>query len=232
MRRGYKVTVAIGPGYEPDAVHTRLRADLARPANDPAKAAAKAMRKASRSVEAFEEQAVRMDAGLPPAEQIMRRACRLERVDCGSDAMPAWVVRFENNAPVQRLARSGLLSAHHVQAAERIVGCYHAAVKPPKMTASYAGVGGASKGPAEWIDVHSDAWRRYREAMANLLDVEQKVVVAVAINETPISVVAQQGLTPFTKGIRMEAAVVMALRLGAERLARHFGLDVGDPLSV
>lgn len=199
----------------------------------------KAYRRAAADVMAPLNEAERLGAALPAVQALLKTSWRIEQaaVPPGEEfveASPAYVVRFDGNAPLERLRRAGVLEDHQVRAAEKVCGLYLAAVKPPKLCASYDGIvsqGGAT--PRPWVEVQSDAWRSLEEALESLLKVESEVVMEVAVYETPIETLASRGgLVRLRDSARAKGAVVQTLSCGLTRLSMHWGLVAGLPHNV
>jgi hypothetical protein len=184
-------------------------------------------------------EAERLGATLPPVRALLQTSWRVEQVDVPAgdafiEALPAYVVKFDGNAPLERLRRAGVLEDHQVRAGEKVCALYLAAVKPPKVTGSYDGViaqGGAA--PRPWVEVQSDAWRQLNEGLAGLLRNEAEAVMEVAVYETTIEVLGRRrSLVRFQERRKAEAGVVQLLSCGLTRLAMHWGLVAGGPHGV
>ncbi|MFN3464733.1 MAG: hypothetical protein ACK4X1_11730, partial [Terricaulis sp.] len=152
-------------------------------------------------------EAERLGAALPPVRTLLKTSWRIELADVPPgeafvEAVPAYVVRFDGNAPLARLRRAGVLQDHQVRAGEKVCALYLAAVKPPKLVASYDGViaqGGAA--PRPWIEAGTDAWRSLEAGLNGLLPEEAEAVMEVAVYETTIETLASRSrpLVRFTK---------------------------------
>lgn len=184
-------------------------------------------------------EAERLGAALPPVRALLKTSWRIEQVEVPVgeefiEALPAYVVRFDGNAPLERLRRAGVLEDHHVRAGEKVCALYLAAVKPPKVTGSYDGIvaqGGAA--PRPWIECGTDAWKSLEKALSSLLPNEATVVLEVAVYETTIEALAKRGgLVNVKKMQKAEGAVVTLLSCGLLRLAMHWGLVAGTPQDV
>lgn len=220
--------------FDPVRAQARLEGALEH-AGDNAKKIERAHRRAKADVAAPIAAAEKLGAALPEMAQLFRASWRVELVDVPvgelfKEAAPAYVVRFVGNSPLERLRRNGLIDAVQVNAGARFVGCWLAAVKSPKVTASYDGViaqGGAA--PAPWVDTSTDAWKRLRAACGALLPVEFEIVRDVTVFETPIEALAERGVVRLRKLPRATGAIVQALSGGLSRLALYWGLDAGAP---
>lgn len=248
------------PSFDPDRAAARLKGALAGAGVESADAVAeieaaaeanakagekttkqqrqvrRAVRRAAADLAQPLAEAERLGAAVPPLRALLQTSWRVERVDVPEgdeyiEALPAYVVRFDGNAPLERLRRAGLLDEAQVAAGAKVVALYLAAVKPPKVTASYDGIiaqGGAA--PRPWVEVGSDAWRTLNAALAALLPGERDVVMEVAVYETTVAVLAKRrGLVRFSKAVKAEAAVAQLLSCGLTRLAAHWGLVAGGP---
>lgn len=199
----------------------------------------RAMRRAAADLLLPIAEAERLGATLPPVRALLKTSWRLEVVDVPQgekfiESRPAWVVRFDGNAPLERLRRAGVLDDHHVRAGEKVCALYLAAVKPPRVTGSYDGIvaqGGAA--PRPWIETGTDAWKHLDAALRELLQTEATVVLEVAVYETPIETLAKRrDLVRLSDTARAKGAIVQSLFCGLSRLSRHWGLDAGQPQNV
>lgn len=199
----------------------------------------KAMRRARADIMLPVAEAEKLGAALPPVRALLKTSWRIEQVDVPAgdefiEALPAYVVRFDGNAPLERLRRAGVLEDHHVRAGEKVCALYLAAVKPPKVTGSYDGIiaqGGAA--PRPWIERGTDAWRSLEAALSSLLPTEATVVLEVAVYETPIETLAKRrDLSKLTDMARAKGAITQTLSCGLVRLAMHWGLVAGQPHKV
>ncbi len=201
---------------------------------------AKADSSVQRRIDEMGKAAAETSAAMPNAFRAVKGSFRIERAATppGYNSAPAWVVRFDGNSPIARLARPARvgdpapLDALHVRAASKLVRLHDRAVKPPAITASYDGPRAVSVGESCWIDVGCDAWAEMNAGLKALLPVERRVVLEVVVYDTPVSVLARSGLVPIAKPIRAEAAIVQTVRLGLERLSFVWGLDAGAPRDV
>ncbi|WP_325059908.1 DUF6456 domain-containing protein [Vitreimonas sp.] len=258
-----KTAAAPVVAYDPDRATARLRGALAgagvetadvlaevesaaKAANDaglkPNKQQRKvkqAVRRAVADIAQPMNEAERLGAALPPVRALLQTSWRVEQVDVPPgeefiEALPAYVVKFDGNAPLERLRRAGVLEDHQVRAGEKVCALYLAAVKPPKVTGSYDGIiaqGGAA--PRPWVEVGSDAWQSLNEALAGLLPNEAEAVMEVAVYETTIETLGRRrSLVRFQERRKAEAGVVQLLSCGLTRLAMHWGLVAGGPRDV
>jgi hypothetical protein len=224
--------------YDASAMSIRAAKNAARAAKlgeaDPATARAILERSAKtvlREADAVIEEARREGAATPSVERAVKTSFRVTVAPTphGSNAAPAWVVRFDGSAPIERLSRGedAPLEPLHVSAARGLAVLHARALAPPALTASYEGP--RARGRAEWADERCDAWDTLRDGLRALLPVEARVVLAVVVYDTPVSDLARHGVVTIRKTIRAEAAIVQTLRLGLERLALTWGLDPGGP---
>lgn len=173
------------------------------------------------------EEARKEGADTPTLERAVKASYRvtLAPTPWDSAAPPAWVVRFDGNGPVMRLANTDppALDQLHLSAARRLAALHHEALSPPAVTASYEGprAGGRAEARSER---RCDAWDEMRDGLRTLLPVEARVVLAVVVWETPIAHLVRGRLVPMAKSVRSEAALVQTLRLGLERLALRWSL--------
>lgn len=218
--------------FDPQRAKARYDGAMAHAGVDPKKQA-RAQRRAKADVMAPIAAAERLGASLPEMATLFRASWRVELVDVPvgemfKEAMPAYVVRFDGNSPLERLRRSGVLDTGQVSAGARFVGCWLAAVKSPKLTASYEGViAQGGQAPAPWIDQSTDAWKRLRAACGALLPIEFEIVRDVTVFETPIEDMARRGVVRVKKLPRATGAIVQALSSGLQRLSGYWGLDGG-----
>lgn len=223
---------AIDVSFDPQRQARRLEGALAHAGDDP-KRRARAERRARADLAAPIAAAERLGASLPEMAQLFRASWRVELVDVPvgelfKEAAPAYVVRFDGNSPLERLRRNQVLDAVQVNAGARFVGCWLAAVKSPKLTASYdAVIAQGGQAPAPWVDTATDAWKRLNGACGALLPVEFEIVRDVTVFETPIETLAARGVVRVRKLPRATGAIVQALSGGLSRLARYWGLDGG-----
>lgn len=198
----------------------------------------RAVRRAVADVVQPMTEAERLGAALPPVRALLKTGWRVEQVDVPEgdefvEARPAYVVRFEGSAPIERLRRAGVLDDGQVSAAAKVCALYLAAVKPPKLTAAYDIVTSqGGKTPRPWVEVGSDAWKRLNEGLSALLPVEAEIVMEVCVYETTIEALASRGLVRFKSAHRAGGAVVQSLSCGLTRLAQHWGLVSGYPQNV
>jgi hypothetical protein len=174
-------------------------------------------------------------AVLPSREALTRGNWSVGLIDAPEgeayrEAAPAVVVKIEGNSPLARMGRAGVLTEAQLRAAEKLASLHASAVKGPRVTASYDGVGaGSGKAPAPWIDVTCDAWRHMERALEQLLPAEVHVVREVVVYETPLEALAKRPeIAKMKQQQRAYGAVVQLLSSGLDRLQNHWGLDVGD----
>lgn len=221
--------------FDPDRVARRLEGALAAAGDDPKKIA-RAHRRARADVAAPIDAAGKLGASLPEMALLFKASWRVELAavpagDQFKEAMPAYVVRFDGNSPLERLRIKGVLDRPQCEAAAKFVGMWVAAVKTPRTTASYDGIiaqGGVA--PAPWVDVYSDSWKRLREALGALLPVEFEIVRDVSVYERSIEDMAKQpGLVRLRDVARAKGAIVQTLSCGLTRLSNYWGLDARQP---
>jgi hypothetical protein len=224
--------------YSAETMSIRAAKNAARAAkiasHDPGRAREIVRRSAAtvlHEADAVIEEARRAGAAAPAVERAVKTSFRVTVAPTphGSNAAPAWVVRFDGSAPIERLSRGedAPLGPLHVSAARRLAVLHARALAPPALTASYDGP--RARGRAEWSDERCDAWDAMRDGLRALLPVEARVVLAVVVYDTPVADLARAGVVTIRKTVRAEAAIVQTLALGLERLALTWGLDAGAP---
>lgn len=229
MKTGFSQTPRpTGQGFDADREVARrdadrARADAERRAGDDAAAAkreAKADGRFERALGQALDTAEALGAPAPSTFRAVKASWRVERAATpgGSNAAPAYVVRFAAQSPVARMARAGVLTPAQLGAAEELARLHAQAVKPPRVTASYDGVRGVSSGQACWVDVHCQAWQQLETGLAGLLPIERHVALEVVVHETPVSMIAAGGLISLRSAHRSEGAITQTLALALDRL--------------
>ncbi len=237
--------ISAGDVFDPEREARRLagaKAEADRLAKrDPGKAEkrlSKATRRAKGALVQAVTDAAKHGAVAPLIDQAVKHRWRLELIQApkGSEAPAAYVVRFDGNSPIARLSRqtagseAPVLSVTHVRAAERLCALHAAAVRQPRVTASYDGAVSGGGGGGPFVDVHGAAWAKLQVGLAALLPVEREVVIDVVLWERPIAELARRrALTGVRNDERAQGAVTQTLRLGLERLSFAWGLDAPPP---